>query len=274
MKRRTFIKQNSQFIAAGITLPYGIFKIENCPNVLFEGRKSLDKTKEEYFSMSVCLELFKNFEQTDGNGKRFELTIIHYPDTKARKQNHTYKALYALKSVFEKDENTYEFTAEFISAYSLEYPMPKAFNQKIIHGKFHKETKFYTITLYSKTNDNYVTLRYDDVFEKSKEDCFISSATLMQLGKLDNGKELNILRDLRDTYMLQNESGRELIRDYKQIAPKLVERINSFENKQAIYNGIYTQLIEKSINLIESNKKEEAVMWYKNYVTALKKIYL
>jgi len=110
--------------------------------------------------------------------------------------------------------------------------------------------------------------------------CFISTATLCS--KYENNKELfddnchelNVLRDFRDNHLIKLFGGEALIKEYYNIAPLIVNKINQQSNNKYIYEIIYTDLIKEVIKLIESKKYIQATIFYKNFVYCLKKAYL
>ena len=113
-------------------------------------------------------------------------------------------------------------------------------------------------------------------FEKCKidEDCFITTAVCNSLKKSDDCYELSILRRFRDTWLSTQEKGDELIREYYNIAPAIVEVIDRLNDKKDIYIMIYERYIQPCIALIENKKERECMNLYKEMVHTLKQIYL
>lgn len=95
--------------------------------------------------------------------------------------------------------------------------------------------------------------------------CFISTATLSILGKDDNCEELMILRSFRDEYLLKNGFEKEVYY-YYEIAPKIVTEIDKKENKEKIYNEIYSKYLISIVFDIKNNKYETAILNYKKMV--------
>lgn len=105
---------------------------------------------------------------------------------------------------------------------------------------------------------------------KPQDDCFLTSACVSFMGKPDNCEELTVLRAFRDTYMKQLKNGQNYIDEYYEIAPQIVEKINSSNTKNEWYEYIYTVVVN-CVNLIRQNKNNEALNKYREMVLKLKK---
>lgn len=99
--------------------------------------------------------------------------------------------------------------------------------------------------------------------------CFLTNACCSYMGKADDCKELTVLRNFRDEYMLADEKMSQDVTLYYAIAPKLIKKIDVSEEKDAIYDDIYNNLVCKCIEMIENNQYEAAYNHYKNYVYSL-----
>ncbi len=99
--------------------------------------------------------------------------------------------------------------------------------------------------------------------------CYLTSATVDYYGKADDCEELNALRAFRDGYMKTAEGGEELIKDYCEVAPKIVELINSSDKKDKYYKYI-SEVVEKCVKLISMKENERALTEYKFMVENLK----
>lgn len=104
---------------------------------------------------------------------------------------------------------------------------------------------------------------------KPSSGCFISSACVQEIGSDDNCYELQTLRRYRDDYLLASENGKALVQKYYAIAPKLVEQIANHPNHINEWNEIYTNLVKKSVSLIDNGEFEDAKQWYEEYVNTL-----
>lgn len=105
-------------------------------------------------------------------------------------------------------------------------------------------------------------------------DCFLTTACVKYKNLSDDGPELTKLRFLRDNHILKTKEGKELVATYYQIAPEILKKINSLDNKNDYYNHIYEQLVLPSLTLIDTGKYSEATEYYSCYVDALKSIFI
>ena len=84
----------------------------------------------------------------------------------------------------------------------------------------------------------------------------------------DNCEELTTLRWFRDNYV-----SKEDINHYYEIAPIIVNAINTFEKNEVIYNYIYENVIIACVNAIKKGDYKFAYDRYKNSVIALEEQY-
>lgn len=100
--------------------------------------------------------------------------------------------------------------------------------------------------------------------------CYISTAVCKSQNKADDCYELNLLRNYRDDYLIKDTSdGMEIITEYYDIAPTIVNRINRDINATSIYDDIWMQYLQPCIHMIEDGKKEESKELYINMVQNL-----
>lgn len=104
--------------------------------------------------------------------------------------------------------------------------------------------------------------------------CYITTAVCESLGKADDCYELNVLRNYRDGYLSEQENGPEQIREYYDIAPTIVNRVNKEANSEQIYKGIYESYLAPCIQLIEENRLADCRVKYRQMVESLKDEYL
>jgi len=104
--------------------------------------------------------------------------------------------------------------------------------------------------------------------------CFISTAVCEHIGLTDDCWELKQLRLFRDTYLLNQINGISLISEYYDKAPKLVERIRSFENYKIVYTKLYWREILVCA-ILSKLKLNKLTLWkYKSMMKKLEKTYL
>jgi hypothetical protein len=106
-----------------------------------------------------------------------------------------------------------------------------------------------------------------------KKLCYITTAVCEQQNKPDDCHELTILRDYRDSYLLQTEEGRALVEEYYDIAPGLVMIMDMQNNREDIYTDIYERYLLPCIQYIESDQKEACAKLYQKMVRTLQNQY-
>ena len=100
--------------------------------------------------------------------------------------------------------------------------------------------------------------------------CFLTSACVEYLGKPDDCEELTVLRSFRDNYMKKTEEGAALVKEYYAVAPVIVEKINSSQDKGSYYSYI-DKIINECVVLIKEGNNSVALEKYKQMVLYLKK---
>ncbi|MBR6486799.1 MAG: hypothetical protein IKT17_08940 [Lachnospiraceae bacterium] len=104
--------------------------------------------------------------------------------------------------------------------------------------------------------------------------CYITTAVCKSLGKPDDCYELKMLREYRDHYLLDKDMGRDIVEDYYNIAPTIVNRINRREDRNMIYSDIFKRYINPCIRLIEDGKEEECRKLYSDMVYSLEEKFM
>lgn len=141
----------------------------------------------------------------------------------------------------------------------------------IISSKYDREKYYGEKESYDKSYDD--TKSNNESQEKSSG-CFITSACIEAFGLPDNCIELETLRKFRDEYILNLPQGNSLIKEYYNNAPNIVSAIDNNTKSNEIYNWIFQELIEKSLNKIESGDNLAALNNYKSIYAYLKHNYL
>lgn len=102
--------------------------------------------------------------------------------------------------------------------------------------------------------------------KKKKGGCFISSSIMTALGEQDDCTELVRLRDFRDNVLKGTVAGMSLIDEYYDIAPGIVEKIDSLENRDLIYGELYINYLMDVLDCLDFHKYEKAILTYKRMV--------
>lgn len=116
---------------------------------------------------------------------------------------------------------------------------------------------------------------YESITEGFKQRlCYITTAVCESLGKPDDCYELELLRNYRDKYLIEENAGRDIVQQYYNIAPTIVKRIDKRDDAKEIYNRIWTDYLTPCIHLIEENEKEACKEVYSDMVSSLQKKYI
>ena len=100
------------------------------------------------------------------------------------------------------------------------------------------------------------------------DDCFITTACVQYNGLSDDCKELTLLRAYRDNHLASTPLGLELIDEYYDRAPLLVQQLNQRIDRKSLYDELFER-IRAACNLIECGQPERATIEYKNAVVWL-----
>lgn len=77
------------------------------------------------------------------------------------------------------------------------------------------------------------------------------------------------MKKFKDEYMNATEVGRALVKEYYEVAPRIVERMKGRSDRQEIFTKVYKEMIEPCVKLIENGKYEDAKMLYMVYTLKL-----
>lgn len=110
--------------------------------------------------------------------------------------------------------------------------------------------------------------------QASDPNCFITTACIRARGLPDDCPELQILRQFRDSYMLSTEAGREMVRHYLELAPKIVAALDGHFSQNAIWQSLYDDLVTPCSLLVISGAFSEAELLYSDYVFVLEDLFL
>ena len=110
---------------------------------------------------------------------------------------------------------------------------------------------------------------------KKKEDlmCFLTTACVRFYGLPDACYELNTLRAYRDNYLMKDAEGKALVREYYEVSPRILKRIEASHAGATAYAYIYGE-IKRACRQIEAAKLEESKRTYINMVNTLSALYL
>lgn len=116
---------------------------------------------------------------------------------------------------------------------------------------------------------------YEEVYSGFKTRlCYITTAVCNSLGKGDACYELELLRGYRDSYLLSQEEGADIVNEYYDIAPTIVNRINKREDADMIYRQVWEKYLSRCISMIENDNREACKELYTEMVRELQGKYL
>lgn len=115
---------------------------------------------------------------------------------------------------------------------------------------------------------------FDKIYEGFRwKLCYITTAVCESFSKTDDCYELNLLRDYRDNYLKNEPEGELIIKEYYDVAPTIVKRINKKADSRKIYENIWSRYLSPCIQMIEENKNDECKELYIEMVRNLQKEY-
>jgi hypothetical protein len=108
----------------------------------------------------------------------------------------------------------------------------------------------------------------------AKKNCFLTTACTRARGLPDDCFELETLRAFRDDYLLRQPGGSAVVEAYYDLAPRILEAIESRTDPDARFEQLYDELVAPCVRLIVSGKERAAVELYTETVRALERAYL
>ncbi len=100
--------------------------------------------------------------------------------------------------------------------------------------------------------------------------CYITTAVCKSLGKGQDCRELQILKDYRDQYLEQTPEGRAMVEEYYDVAPTLVKRMDRQEGRDRLYQELYQEYVEPCLEDIEAGRYEACRQRYQEMVGELR----
>lgn len=115
----------------------------------------------------------------------------------------------------------------------------------------------------SQVSANYMDVNRYAIKQSTKNSmCFITTAVCKAQNKPDDCSELVTLRAFRDDFMLATEEGFALVERYYEVAPKIVEAIDSLPNAASIYEYLNNTFITQALSRINAGHFEIAQIVY------------
>ncbi len=104
--------------------------------------------------------------------------------------------------------------------------------------------------------------------------CYVTTAVCLSLGKAEDCREIRMLKDYRDGFLSAQSDGPQLINEYYDIAPTIVNRINKRADAHETYQNIYQKYISPCIEMIENEKLTDCKELYTQMMRNLSQEYL
>jgi hypothetical protein len=112
---------------------------------------------------------------------------------------------------------------------------------------------------------------YEEKDDK-KGGCFLTTACVEHRGLADNCRELERLREFRDTYVRFIDGGPSLLQEYYLQAPLILSKLRASESRDAELAMVYDS-IKMAVHFIDAGRTEEALQCYVKMYAALKQKY-
>ena len=116
----------------------------------------------------------------------------------------------------------------------------------------------------SRNTDGQWRAKRSDAGSSKKSKCYLTTAACEHMGRSDDCYELQTLRTLRDSYMMQSPEGRRLVAIYYETAPSIVANLKTKTQLDYVW-GVVLQCVAS----IESGDPEQAVQKYREMALAL-----
>lgn len=103
---------------------------------------------------------------------------------------------------------------------------------------------------------------YDEcpIYKKSNSSggCFITTIICDILGKNDDDKVINNLRNFRDNILTKDEKYKSILIDYDNIGPVIAYEISKDKDKEKLSIGLYDLILTKVSDLIDNKDYEKS----------------
>lgn len=224
-----------------------------------------------------------------------------YPDTFDAMYHKYAKTLGEIENLYkEENENPelFEDIASAISTYALdEVNATKKRNKSVAMIDFNMAMVTFILPIFAQREEKFMkdfsekcVEEWNKAFPKNKIQnstretiqggfktnlCYITTAVCGSQNKADDCYELNLLRNYRDEYLMHEaKDGASLVKEYYDIAPTIVKRIDKEEESASIYQEIWEEYLNPCIQFIETGDNEKSKELYTSMVETLSTKYL
>lgn len=278
MHRRDFLHTGSlaMIAAAGLPNPIRSKQPANNPSI-YKTILQAGAPNQLLYELGLFHSTVQNLSAATEEEKTIGLKVKLYETVSQATPAKTgeFKYIIQKSEINDKESNLWKLTTKLDKKIAGDYSFPKEYPANLgflcMPGFFVKSLGNNDSVLMSIPYTVAASSSYDDDY--GDEDCFLTTACTQYKNLPDDCEELTTLRSLRNNFMTAYSEGKDLIRQYETTGPAIVTSINSFDNKAAIYDYMYYNMIVLSVKLVQQGKYEEAVNYYKLFVKTLKEKY-
>lgn len=131
--------------------------------------------------------------------------------------------------------------------------------------------KKYHMYVYAEDADR---CKFFELPRRSGGPCYLTTACCDVMGLEDDCFELESMRSLRDDYILKDiESGKDIVEDYYNTAPVIIDKINETDDATNTWKSLYRDEIVPCAELVKNGEFEKAYQKYLFMTEKLKKEY-
>lgn len=103
--------------------------------------------------------------------------------------------------------------------------------------------------------------------------CYLTTACTKTMNRPDNCLELEVLRDFRDNFLMKSSEGKRAVKEYYEVAPKIVQAVEKREDASEIWKEVYGDIVH-AMSLVLFGSFDKAFEHYKQMTLGLKENYL
>lgn len=276
MNRRNFLRSGSLVAIAAAGLPKAVRSMSNLQEstpVIYRTKPDPEASSQSIYEIAVYHNAIDNFKTAKETEKVITLKVGSFLTSDLTKPATQGEYRYKIKKVeANKDKAgewiiTTKFDKKVSGTHNFNSDYPK--NPKL------NISKFGLIQILSKEGYILDTVPYPvaSTGTSSGSGCFLTTACVQHKQMADDCYPLQQLRSLRDEFMLNSNDGTLMVKEYYAIGPAIVNAIDGCDNKAAIYEYMYQNMILPAVALVAEGKKEEAVIYYRTFVKALAENY-
>lgn len=104
--------------------------------------------------------------------------------------------------------------------------------------------------------------------------CYITTAACQALDKGEDCREIRRLKDYRDNYLMRQPGGADLIREYYNLAPTIVKRMEKSAKKKELYLDIWTAYLLPCLQDLDQGKQKACGDRYREMMNELTRRYV